>query len=65
MDDLVNGIELLDARLRKEAAISLVTIMCEETKSRGFTMNWMAGKTELMAQAPGRPEGSVRPWPPQ
>ncbi|CAK0847222.1 unnamed protein product [Prorocentrum cordatum] len=49
MDDLVNGIELLDARLWKEAAIALVTIMYEETKSRGFTMNWKAGKTELMA----------------
>ncbi|CAK0840521.1 unnamed protein product, partial [Prorocentrum cordatum] len=49
MDDLVNGIELLDARLWKEAAIALVTIMYEETKSRGFTMNWTAGKTELMA----------------
>eukprot|EP00959_Pyramimonas_sp_CCMP1952_P286690 5994739-Pyramimonas_sp.AAC.1 len=35
MDDLVNGIDLLDARLWKEAAVSLVTIMCEETKSRG------------------------------
>ncbi|CAK0796325.1 unnamed protein product, partial [Prorocentrum cordatum] len=49
MDDLVNGIELLDARLWKEAAIALVAIMCEDTKSRGFTMNWKAGKTELMA----------------
>eukprot|EP00959_Pyramimonas_sp_CCMP1952_P092323 1932589-Pyramimonas_sp.AAC.1 len=53
MDDLVNGIELLDARFWKEAAMSLVTVMYEETKSRGLTMNWKAGKTELMAYFSG------------
>ncbi|CAK0867674.1 unnamed protein product [Prorocentrum cordatum] len=60
MDDLVNGIELLDARLWKEAAISLVAIMYEETKSRGFTMNWKAGKTELMAFFGGT--GPISTW---